>query len=161
MSREVGEAAVENVLAHFGVKGQKWGVRRKATVGPQEVVVSDKRIGKGIKTSGGKGHPATKEAIGAREIGQIGKKSGLHTLSDQQLQQYAKRIQLEQNVARLQYTQKSRGARFVDGLLGRQGSQLANAAAKEAGTKAGRSALNAATRKSLRAAKIAATVAAA
>jgi hypothetical protein len=148
MSREVGEAAVENVLAHFGVKGQKWGVRRKATVGPQEVVVSDKRIGKGIKTSGGKGHPATKEAIGAREIGQIGKKSGLHTLSDQ-------------HVARLQYTQKSRGARFVDGLLGRQGSQLANAAAKEAGTKAGRSALNAATRKSLRAAKIAATVAAA
>ena len=24
----VGQAAVDNILAHFGVKGQKWGVRR-------------------------------------------------------------------------------------------------------------------------------------
>jgi hypothetical protein len=158
MSHKVGETTVNNLLAHVGVKGMRWGVRRKATVGPQEVIVRDSRVpgSKRLVTKGGGGHSPTKEAIGAREIGQVGKKSGLHTLSDQQLQQYAKRIQLEQNVARLQYTQKSRGARFVDSVLGRQGSQLANAAAKEAGVKAGRSALKAAVKRSAKVAAVAA-----
>jgi hypothetical protein len=160
MSRKTGEAAVENILAHFGVRGMRWGVRRKATVGPQEVFVSRSRVpgSKRLKAKGGGGHPSTKEGLSAREIGQIGKKSGLHALSDQQLNQYARRIQLEQNVARLQYNEKTRGAKFVDGLLGRQGSQLANAAAREGGAKTGKFALAKAKEKSKRVAKVSAVV---
>lgn len=136
MSREVGEVAVDNILAHFGVKGMKWGVRRKATVGPQEVIVRDSRVpgSKRLVTKGGSGHPATKEAVSAREIGQIGKKSGVQALSDQQLQQYQKRIQLEQNVQRLQYTQLSPGRRAVKYILG-QGQKTAVNAGNEEGAK--------------------------
>ena len=35
-----GTLVVENILEHVGVKGMKWGVRREATVGPQEVYCS-------------------------------------------------------------------------------------------------------------------------
>jgi hypothetical protein len=145
---------VEEILEHHGVKGMRWGVRRKATVGPQEIIVSDRR--KNVKTSGGAGHPATESAVRARVIGQKAKKSGLKSLSDQELRDYASRIQMEQNVSRLMFTQKSRGAQFADKLLGRKGSQLAEKAAQEGATRAGRSALNKATRKSIKVARIAA-----
>ena len=84
---------IEVILAHHGVKGMRWGVRRKATVGPQEVIVSDKR--RKLRLTGGKGHPAHSDAVRARTIGQVGKKSGLKALSDQELQEYNKRLQLE------------------------------------------------------------------
>lgn len=134
---------IEAVLSHHGVKGMKWGVRRKATVGPQEVVVRDSRFpgSRRLVTRGGGGHPATASAVSARKIGQIGKKSGLQSLSDQQLRDYQNRIQLEQNVSRLQYNQKTRAGKFIDQFLGRQGSQLANAAAKEGAAKLGRQAI--------------------
>lgn len=146
---------IGDILEHHGVKGMRWGVRRKATVGPQEIVVSDRR--KKVKTSGGAGHPATESAVRARVIAQKGKKSGLKSLTDQELQDYAKRIQLEQNVSRLMYNEKSRGAQYADKLLGRKGSQLAEKAAQEGATRAGRSALNKATRKSIKVARVAAT----
>ena len=152
-----GALAVEDILAHHGVKGMRWGVRSRSSR-PQGVTVKDK--GRKLKTSGGKGHPATESAVRARKIGQVGKKSGLKALTDEELNTYARRIQLEQNVARLQYNEKSRGGKFVDSFLGRQGSQLANKAAQEGSAKAGRSAVNAATRKSARVARLAALAAA-
>ena len=132
MSREIGETAVDNILAHVGVKGMRWGVRRKATVGAQEVVISDKRIGKGIKTSGGKGHPTSSDAASARTIGQIGKKSGIHTLSNKQLQEYNNRLNLEQNTKRLTFQDKSAGKRFVLTLLGKGSKSATETLAREA-----------------------------
>jgi len=130
--------AIGNILSHHGVKGMKWGVTRKATVGPHEVVVRDTR--KKIKTSGGSGHPASPEAIRARTIGQVAKKSGTKALTDTELHTYAKRIQLEQNVKRLQYSEKPAATRFVLRILGRTGEQstqqTANAATAAAGKKA-------------------------
>lgn len=123
---------VNDILDHSGVKGMKWGVRRKATVGAQEVIVSDKRIGKGIKTSGGKGHPASAEAINVRKIGQVGKKSGITSLSNKQLQEYNQRMNLEQQAKRLAYQDKSAGKRFIQTILLRRGPGVAEAGAKTA-----------------------------
>jgi hypothetical protein len=125
--------AIDNILTHHGVKGQKWGVRRKATVGAQEVVVSDKR--RKLKTSGGKGHPASSDAVRARTVGQIGKKSGLKALSNKDLQDYNQRLNLEMQAKRLRYQDQSVAKRFVLTLIGKKGPGIAEAAAKDpAGT---------------------------
>ena len=133
---------VDNILAHHGVKGQKWGVRRKATVGAQEVVVSDRR--KKIKTSGGAGHPASSDAVRARTIGQIGKKSGLKALSNAQLRDYNNRLNMEQQTKRLMYEDSSPPAKFIKSILRQTGRQQANEAANAVAAKQVKRALTAA-----------------
>lgn len=133
---------VEDIL-HFGIKGQKWGVRRKATVRPEEIIVRDSRIpgSKRLVTKGGRGHPTVPEAKRAREIGQIGKKSGLKALSDRDLQEYARRIQLEQNVKRLQFEDKNAGQKFVARLIGQTGKTASQDLGKQVATHQGKKAL--------------------
>jgi len=119
---------VENILSHHGIKGMRWGIRSRST-GPQTVTVSEK--GKRIKTSGGEGHPAHSDAVRARTIGQVGKKSGLKSLSDKELQDYSKRLTLEQNVKRLRYNDMSPGKKFVASLLGQTGKSTAQSVAND------------------------------
>jgi hypothetical protein len=136
---------VEDILAHHGVKGQRWGVRRKATVGAQEVVVSDKR--KKLKTSGGAGHPAHSDAVRARTSGQVARKSGYKALSNQELQAYTQRLNLEQQAKRLSFEDSSPPKKFVLKLLGQTGKQQASEVANQAASKAIKKTIAAASRK--------------
>jgi hypothetical protein len=110
----------------------KWGVRRNRT--PTSVTVSQK--GKKLKTSGGKNQPAHTDAVKVATIGQVRKKSGAHALSNQELEAYNKRLNLEASAQRLSYNHKSPGSKFVATLLGQSGKNSAQALANEASTRA-------------------------
>ena len=178
MSTEI----LDGILAHYGVKGMKWGVRRrlnqnrqykqaekeifkkhnvgKLTTGlrpsdyprivraererrqalkkirkPSEVSVLDDT--KKIRTAGGHGRTAHPEAVKARTINQVAKKSGVKALSNAELMELQRRLTLEQSVARLQYNDSSPPKKFVLTLLGKAGNQAAtdvsNASTKKVG----------------------------
>jgi 2'-5' RNA ligase len=123
--------AIERVLAHYGVKGMKWGRRQAETT---SVKVSQK--GKKLKTEGGTGQKAHADAIRKAKVAQTKKKSGVNALSDKELNAYANRLQLEQRVKGLEFQSAPAPKRFVLTLLGNSGKQAAQQVANEATTKA-------------------------
>ena len=125
---------VDDFFEHYGKKGMRWGIRTESS-GPQNISVKGNRFGgKKLRTSGGKGFPAHADAVRARTIGQKGKKSGLKALSNQELQAYSKRLNMEQNVKRLNYNEKSAPSKFIATLLGQTGKNSANAVANDVAT---------------------------
>lgn len=102
---------VDHILSHHGVKGMHWGVRKGGDSGgsssgkasKSEVTIKTrsgtqhKTI---IRTSGGRGLPAHPDAVAAKVITQKLKKSGMHTLSNTELQSLATRVNLEGQVNR-------------------------------------------------------------
>ena len=97
---------VDDVLAHFGVKGMRWGVRKAPTArqedfrraakeGKKKVTVRAEP-GKKIKTKGGKGVEASDDAIRAAVIKRVAKGSKPSALSNDELRTAIQRMQLEQ-----------------------------------------------------------------
>lgn len=120
----------KSFIEHHGVLGMKWGVRRAR---PSAVTVSQK--GKKLKTSGGFERKAARDAITVAKIGQIKKKSGVVALSNQELQAYQQRLNLEQNVKRIDYARSNPAKKFVLGILGQTGKNVVTSVATEEGTK--------------------------
>jgi 2'-5' RNA ligase len=135
-------AKMSDIISHHGVKGMRWGVR-KGEGSPRAVTVTQKGK-KRLKAEGGQGHPAAKEAVAAKSLGQKSKKSGHQSLSNEELRQYAERLNLEQNVKRLEQQNKSAARRFISGNLKGQGNQQLNRLESAAITKAGKAAVAAA-----------------
>lgn len=111
---------IDDILAHFGTKGMKWGIRKNRSTSTA-VKVSDRR--RKIKTSGGKGLPAHPEAIRARKIGQVVKKSGTKAVSNDDLRTFANRLQLEQSVSRLTSHDKNVGLKVSGVILKQAGNK--------------------------------------
>lgn len=107
---------VDNILAHHGVKGMKWG-RRKSDNSPVSVSVQATRKGK-LKTSGGENQPAHEDAISAKVSIRKAKKSGVNSLSNEELQKLTTRLNLEQQVSKLAGDQMtSNGKKFASVLM--------------------------------------------
>lgn len=134
-----GKEAVENALAHYGVKGMKWGVRKSDGSHPEAVAVRTKvkprsHMKTKVATRGGRAHPAVPEAIAAREKQQVLKKSGVNALTNKDLQDLSTRLNLEQNVLRLAGTKTNKaGKQWAEQELKKHGSaEVARVMAKRA-----------------------------
>jgi 2'-5' RNA ligase len=126
---EHSEMDFEETLAHYGVKGMRWGVRKDesasrggASSGPTAVVVTQKKPGKFAKASGGKGHPLSDDARTALELRQKAKASTTDSLSNAELQKVIARMNLENQYhsASFNSDRRSAGARFAAGLFGQK-----------------------------------------
>jgi 2'-5' RNA ligase len=130
----------EFVLTHYGVKGMKWGVRRAASPREAQAQSVVRSVGKTkVKATGGENQPAHIDAIKAATFKQKLKKSGHASLSNQELQDLANRLNLEQQVSRLMSTPTkatSPGKQFVAETLTGVGKQQTQRLANEAATAA-------------------------
>lgn len=143
------KGVVDNVLAHYGVLGMRWGVRRQRTAnggwrtiesnpsagtprarqGRSDIQVKQTRSGR-VKARGGSRAPASEDAVRRRVAQQQVKRSSTDSLSNADLQALVKRMNLEVQYKDLSKKQSPAKA-FVANLLGQQGKQAANRAAND------------------------------
>lgn len=98
-------------LAHYGVKGMRWGVRKKD---------------RGSSDDG----PKSEDARRARDHRSTVKKGGTDALSNKELQELVTRLNLEQQYSRLNAETTTAGKRFVNGSK-KFGQSLAKDLAKD------------------------------
>lgn len=96
----------EEYLTHYGIRGMKWGVRRKRSSGPD---------------------PSDDKKSANAAASKVGKKGNTDALSNRELQSLVNRMNLEQQYTRLQGTSKrtNPGAKFAKEILLGVGKQQA------------------------------------
>lgn len=117
--------ALEQSLAHFGVKGMKWGVRRNGGAAPtgSTPVTAHVVAGKKVKTSGGQKHLPHEDAIAAAVGRQRAKKSSTDSLSNKELQMVVQRMNLERQYSSLKSDRANPFAKFVTQVIIGTGKQ--------------------------------------
>ncbi len=110
-------------MAHYGVKGMRWGHRKDSSPQPVAVKTTLKRSGKTkIKTTGGKRQPVTEEAVASRAATQKIKKSGIDSLTNKELATLKTRLNLEKEVSKLAKDRTTaKGRKALEALLELQG----------------------------------------
>jgi 2'-5' RNA ligase len=116
-------ATPQEALAHYGVKGMRWGVTTKDRATqrtPTPVTTTQKKPGKYTKAKGGKNIPAHEDAIRALELRQKAKSSTTDALSNSDLREAIARMNLENQYHSASFSsdRRSKGARFAAGLFG-------------------------------------------
>jgi hypothetical protein len=108
--------SLEEVLAHHGIKGMKWGVRRSRAVLARQ----------------NSPHGVSEDAMKAKTAkSKVHKRSNADALSNQELQHLVTRMNLEKQLKSLQGpSKKQKGAKFVTDILVSAGKQSASTLVK-------------------------------
>jgi hypothetical protein len=113
---------IDDVLAHFGVKGMKWGVRKSS--------------GGGSSSAAPKPKPKVSEdAAAAKAAKAKAKTHSTDALSNKELQHLVNRMNLEQQYGRLKKGNPNPGVKFARELLVGVGKQQAIKLANDAVSK--------------------------
>lgn len=102
---------VEDFLAHYGVKGMRWGHRKAESRSSTVTVI--KTPGKKVRTSGGHDLPPSADAIRTAKLRQKARASSTHSLSDNELKDLVKRMNLEQQYKDLASKDLTTGEKFL------------------------------------------------
>jgi 2'-5' RNA ligase len=116
--------SVEEFLAHFGVKGMKWGVVRD-----KENVLTEARDR--FKDTVKRGVDDHKDKSSVREFRKRAEKSGVRTLGDKELAQLVKRADLENKYRELRQKEKEASRAFVKALWDNFGKEIFGAIIRE------------------------------
>lgn len=107
---------VDTFMAHFGVKGMKWGVRRRPKTAERVTVTTSP--GGRVRARGGRNLPASPDAIRAAKLGQRARKSSTNSLTNKELSDLVQRLNLENQYTKLQGDSPIKaGTKFVNDLL--------------------------------------------
>lgn len=118
------DASLEETLAHYGVKGMRWGHRKRrdgggSDGGPPEDVVIKNKPGHKVETSGGRNLPASEDAKKAAAYRQKAKSSTIDSLSNAEMRALIERMRLENDLNKIvaeRAPQKGKGQQFIASL---------------------------------------------
>lgn len=100
---------MSNELVHFGIKGMKWGVIKDNANDASSIVKGGHAVNEGFAT-------VRKSKLS---------RSNVSAMSDEEIQERIRRINLEQQYTSLTASQKSRGYEYVKGALEIAGGAVA------------------------------------
>lgn len=113
------EGSVDDILAHYGVKGMKWGVRKDRSGSSQGPLAKRKakRAEAKAQKQADRAKPDSEDATNANQIKRTAKNAGLSKLSNQELEAAIKRMRLEQQLIELSSPTKKEGKSFLETYL--------------------------------------------
>lgn len=123
------EDPLDKVLAHHGIKGMKWGVRRRSasvSSGPPTPVLVKATPGHKVATVGGHNQGPHPDAIATATTKQKARSSTTDSLATHELQALVTRMNLEAQYAKLSAVQqhKSPGRQFIEELIANEGKSV-------------------------------------